>query len=396
MEQEARMRAGVTRRGSLGLAMGALAASAARAAPATGPGWGAVDQLAAKVVADRLTPGLSLYAMQRGEPIFMKGYGLANLETGTPVGPGSVFRIGSVGKHIVAAGIMKLAEQGKLSIDDPLARFVPDFPNAKNISLRQMMSHTAGLGNYNDFPSLAELRRAARPDYSDEAMLELLRARNPVIAAPGTRWAYSNTGYTLLGLIIGQVSGQPYGEFLKRVFFDPLGLKRTAVDEAAVVVPGRVSGYTPNDAAPSGFDNASYVSMSFPNAAGSIRSTPEEICRWHLALMNGQALSAASLEAMLTPARLRDGSLPMSAAGPGGAPPRPIEYGLGLWLRTDNGRRSFNHSGGMQGFTSHIRSFPAERISLAYVANTDSLGGVRKLPEAMMMLMAEAEKVALR
>jgi D-alanyl-D-alanine carboxypeptidase len=224
-------------------------------------------------------------------------------------------------------------------------------------------------------------------------LFDLMKATDPLfVAEPNTGWAYSNTAYVLLGLLIAKVSGKPCSEFYQQRLFGPAGLQDTAVDDAAFIAAQRASGYTPNPSAVKGFDNASFISMTFPGAAGSIRSTGEDLCRWHEALFGGRVINPNSLRQMLMPGRLGDGSKPLSlfAAGPisQGA---PINYGFGLSVDVFAGHPSIEHGGGINGFASQLRSFPSDKVTIALLTNTD---GNARLAERASALSAAATRLA--
>jgi CubicO group peptidase (beta-lactamase class C family) len=363
-----------TRRGALTLALGAIA-TAARAAETPSP-WAAVDAAATRLIADKASPGVSVSVMKAGRLVYSRGFGLANLETGTAAGPTSIYKIGSITKQFTAAALLSLQEQGKLSVDDPLSRFFPDFPRGGEITLRQMLTHTSGLGNYTNTAPPEAFIQEARLDYDAAALYKLMQGTKPLFAhEPGMVWDYSNTAYVLLGLIAEKVAGEPYGAFYKRRLFDRAGLVDTAVDDAAQVVARRAFGYTPRVGTPvgadaSGFDNASFISMTIPGGAGSMRSTSEDLCRWHVALFAGKIIGADSLRAMTTPNRLKDGSLPKAAEDG-----KPVEYGFGLGTNTIEGRRVIGHGGGINGFSSTLQTFQAEGASYAVLFNCD--GGAK-------------------
>lgn len=372
--------ANLTRRASLGLALGAVCAPAARAADSPG-GWDAVDRAARKLIADRASPGVSISVRRQGRFVYSKGFGLANLETDAPTTARSIYKIGSITKQFTAAAVLLLAEDGKLSIDDNLSRFFPDFPRSSEITLRQMLTHTSGMGNYTADETPQAFMQQARLDYDADALYRLMLKTNPLYPyEPGTVYAYSNTAYVLLGLIVEKVGGEPYGAFYKRRLFDPAGLADTAVDDAAQVVPRRSSGYSPREGADGQFENASFISMTIPGGAGSIRSTSEDLCLWHEALFGSRILKPASLQAMITPHRLADGRLPLEASEPG-APgdPKPIEYGFGLATVTMEGRRAIGHHGGINGFASGLETFPSGPVSFSILLNTD--GGSKLGPD---------------
>lgn len=393
----------ITRRAALTLALGAVG-TVARAAqaplPAASP-WAAVDAAAGALVTDHASPGVSVSVMKAGRLIYSRGFGLANLETATPATATSIYKIGSITKQFTAAALMSLQETGKLSVDDPLSRFFPDFPRGGEITLRQMLTHTSGLGNYTNTDTRQTFIQEARLDYDADALYRLMLQTKPLFAhEPGTVWDYSNTAYVLLGLIAQKAAAEPYGAFYKRRLFDRAGLVDTAVDDAAQVVVRRASGYTPHaggagagEADGAAFDNASFISMTIPGGAGSMRSTTEDLCRWHAALFGGRIVGAASLAEMTTPHRLNDGALPTEAPEPGAAgEATPVEYGFGLETSTIEGRRAIGHGGGINGFTSTLQTFPEESISLAVLINCD---GGAKLGADAKALRAAVAKAAL-
>lgn len=335
--------------------------SSARAAD-----WRAVEAAVQAPVDAGLTPGLQVALRRGGETMFSRGFGRANLETATPLTPASVLRVGSVTKQFTAAVMLQLQQEGRLSLDDALARYRPDIPRAQDLILRRMLNHTSGLGNYTDRPDRAELMQAARADRTTAQNVAEVVAHQPfMVYEPGRGWAYSNSAYILLGALIEQIDGRSLAETMKARLFDPLGLADTALDQAAQVVPNRASGYTPRP--DGGFDNAAYVSMSFPGAAGTLRSTCDDLCRWTEALHGGRVLNAGSLDQMLTPGRLIDGAPPLNRRG------RPRDYGLGLVV-TEHPRlgRVAMHDGDIMGFAAVVCRFLDADLSAAVAANCDA------------------------
>lgn len=381
----------LSRRKSMGGLLAALAAptlAAAKAAKTAGP-WASVEAAAHRMVADRLVPGLQISVRKRGVTAFSRGFGQANIETATPMTPATVCRIGSVSKQFTAAGILLLVQDGKVSLDDPLSRFLPDFPNAERLTIRRLLSHTAGLGNYTETSPPELVWQIARTDRDMAQMLEIMRATGAkLIFEPGADYRYSNTGFVLLGAVIEKASGQTYRDFLQARLFTRLGLAHTAVDDAAEVVPNRASGYTDEPKAPSGFANASFTSMTYPGGAGALRSTCEDLCAWHEALLGGKALQPAMLKAMLTPITLNDGSLPVQTNRKGER--TPVRYGFGIGVGPVDGREAVSHGGSIQGFGSFLETLPAERVTMALIINSD---GGAKAPASFGPSWAEMQKV---
>jgi len=380
----------LSRRSAL-MALIAASASAAEVRPSkakTTAGWDSVGAMAANAVADKVVPGIAICVRRGGKTIFEGGYGAANIEAGTPMRPDTVCRVGSVTKQFTAAAVLLLAQDGKLRLDDPLSRFLPTFPRAADITLDRMLTHTSGLADYIQAGSRAEVFRFFRTDLSNAQMLDYLtHLKTQMIFEPGTSWTYSSTGYVLLGIIIEQVTGQKLEQVFQERLFAPAGMAKTAVDHAQDVVPGRASGYTVNAKAASGFDNAAYVSMTVPSAAGNARSTVRDLCAWHEALLGGHILAPQSLKAMLTPARLSDGSFPKD--GHLGPALQPIRYGYGQSLLDLAGRPCVLHGGNIPGFLTDLRTYPDTGVTQAVIINTDGNPRSGELMDDLPLLIAK-------
>jgi CubicO group peptidase (beta-lactamase class C family) len=198
-----------------------------------------------------------------------------------------------VTKQFTAAAIMKLVEQGKIGLDDPLAKYVPDFDTGgRTVTIRQLLNHASGIPNYTN---LEFIKIAGKPDLTREDVLRLVSGK-PFDFQPGTGWQYSNTNYFLLGLIVEKLSGQSYADFLQRTFFGPLGLKRTRYD-SGTPVPDSAQGYSFNPADGT-LRKADPVNMVGPFAAGALASTAGDLLRWQIALTKGRAVSPASFQQM--------------------------------------------------------------------------------------------------
>lgn len=358
----------------VGLAASATAPAFAWGVPRSSR-WAAIEDKAQAMINDRLAPGLQICVTRRGSVVFSRAFGQANLETNTSMTPASDCRIGSITKQFTAAGILLLVQDGKLALDDSLGRFLPDFPHAERLSLRRMLNHTSGLGDYTETKPPDLFLQESRPDRTTAQLVDVMRkSSGTLIFEPGEKWGYSNTAYVLLGVVIEKVTGRPWAEFLTTRLFKPLGLTHTAIDDAAEVVLGRATGYSNDPKAPSGFDNASFVSMTYPGGAGAICSTAEDLCAWHAGLLGGRVLRPAMLAAMLTPAKLNDGSLPTMP----GDRLTPLRYGLGVVLEPIGGRAAVSHNGGIQGFTSYLSTLLEEQLTVATIINTD--GGAESPP----------------
>ena len=301
--------------------------------------------------------GISV-AVARGEEIlYSKAYGFADLEFAVAADEETMFRIGSVTKQFTAAAVLKLAEAGKLSVDDPLTRFLPDYPtherDGHEITLRHLLTHTAGVPNYTD--SGPKWMDVVARELTHEQMLALWQDQ-PLEFAPGERWRYSNSGYYLLGIVIEKASGMSYADYLRTEFFEPLQLARTRYDSNEEVLLNRAQGYAFGDGK---FWNDRLIGMSQPGAAGALISTARDLVRWQLALVSGRVVKPESYEEMTLPFLLNSGA--------------ETTYGMGLSFEKLSGRTCVSHGGGIFGFNSMLSYFPEAKLSIAVISNSEAL-----------------------
>ena len=310
-----------------------------------------MDSVANAAVAEHRTAGVSVAVVKNGRTVLAKGYGFADLENDVPATPETVYRIGSITKQFTSAAIMRLMEQGKLSLDDTLQKFLPNFPSQGNrVTVRHLLNHTSGIKSYTSLgPKWA---RVMRLDLVPDSLVALF-ANEPFDFKPGDRWMYDNSGYFLLGMIIEKLSGKPYGRYLQDEFFTPLGLKGTEYCDQAPLIRHRAQGYAPGP--DGGFINAEPLSMSQPYAAGSLCSTVTDLAAWALALSGGKVVSRASYQLMSTPGTLNDG--------------KPLTYGFGLGVGTLRGHRQVSHNGGINGFVSELHNYPDDSVVTVVLTN---------------------------
>lgn len=297
-------------------------------------------------------PGAAVIVVKNGEVVLRKGYGMANLELGIPVEPDMIFRLGSITKQFTAVATLMLIDEGKLSFDDPITKFIPDYPTqGQTITVEHLLTHTSGIKSYTGLP---EWRPLWRKDVSLKEMIDLFKNK-PMEFAPGEKWNYNNSGYVLLGEIIEKVSGMTYGDFVEKKIFAPLGMTQTFYDNTARIIPRRITGYT---RAGDKWVNADYLSMSWPHAAGALVSTVDDLAKWDAALYSGKLVRQESLKRAWTPYRLKNG--------------RSTKYGYG-WVMSDvAGIPSIEHGGGIHGFTTIGVRLPSEKIYVAILTNRDS------------------------
>ena len=309
-----------------------------------------VDQLLSQIFKPQ-EPGAAIIIAKDGKVIFRKGYGMANLELEVPVEPNMVFRLGSITKQFTAVAILMLMEQGKLSLNDPLTKFISDYPtHGQTITIEHLLTHTSGIKSYTEMPEWIKLWRK---DIKLPELIDIFKEQ-PMEFEPGTRWKYNNSGYILLGAIIEKVSGLSYEEFLKKNIFIPLGMKHTAYGHVRPIIPRRVPGYSRGK---HGIVNAAYLSMTQPYAAGALVSSVDDLLIWNEALLEGKLLKKKTLELAWTPYRLINGE--------------STGYGYGWFISDYKGTRIIEHGGGINGFSAYALSVPQNHLYVALLANSD-------------------------
>lgn len=294
-------------------------------------------------------PGVAVLVGREGKILFQGGFGSADLEKKTPINVETKFRIGSVTKQFTAAAILKLAEDGKLSLTDPLAKFFPAFPKGETITLHHLLTHTSGLHNYTDQPNFYG---SVTQPISPAALIASFQD-DPPDFAPGTNFRYCNSGYFLLGEIVAKASGQSYADYLRTTFFEPLGMKDTGVYVNASPPPGIARGYAVENGKTT---PALDWDMSRAGGAGAIYSTVGDLLRWTEALHGGRVVNAASLKAMTTPH-----PLPAGADG--------MNYGYGLVMSEKDHLPTIGHNGGLHGWSSNVMWFPQQKATFIALAN---------------------------
>jgi D-alanyl-D-alanine carboxypeptidase len=362
-----------------GFAFGVLAISAPAWSAGRGISHGVearIDAAAKQDVASGHVAGAAIAIIRDNKLVFARGYGHANLELAAPVSTRTVFRIGSLTKQFTAAGVLLLAEQGKLKIDDRLSLYLPDFPRANEVTLRDLLNHTSGIHNFTEGPVIDKI--SANGATVQELVTDIAGQSPLYDFEPGTGWWYSNSNYALLGAVIEKISGKSWGAFMKAEIFDRLGMADTAADDAVDIVPGRASGYSLVGGVAGKFRNADFTAMSVPYAAGALRSTVGDMARWNEALFGGKLLKSSSQKEMLAPGRLRNGAETQTAiAWPGGKafpPPAgyvPGPYAFGLDHHSENGRRIIGHDGSIAGYDSVMQTYVDEGLTIIVLTNTN-------------------------
>jgi D-alanyl-D-alanine carboxypeptidase len=328
------------------------AASGAQAAASLDPALAKhIDTDVQAVLQHTDTPGATIAIIKAGQLVYRHAYGLRDQQQRLPVTQDTWFEIGSITKQFTAAAILQLQEAGKLNIDDTLATYLPDAPHAKEITLRQMLSHTSGLPEYLDGPDVEQM--AVRP-----ATLEQLLARiqgKPLDFAPGSRWSYSNTGYVLLGRVIELLSHETYDHYIKTHLLDVAGMAHTyTLTDEAQLNPMAV-GYRHTDGK---LERAPTIHATVGRAAGDLVSTTSDLEKWNQALTSGKIISAADYALMST-------SVMTTEKG-------SADYGFGLFVDSVEDQPRVGHTGGSFGFTTANEYFPRQDVRIiAFTNNGD-------------------------
>ena len=325
-------------------------------------------------------PGLALLVRRGGRTVLARGRGRRDRRSNAAIDARTDFRLASVTKAFTATAVMLLVRDGRLRYDTPLTEVFPSFPAyGRGITIRHLLTHTSGLPDYEDLMAAAE--KAGAPPWTpdrqirDEEVLGLLRGAKAGRFAPGTSWAYSNSGYVLLGLVVARVSGRPFGEFLDRSVFRPLGMDRTLAYEAGKnEVPARAYGHEREGGALRERDQSA---TSATLGDGGVYSSLEDLAKWDEALRTSALLSPGAAKPALEPVTLADGTLPRWPAGAAGgdnlAPGEPVAYGFGWFLDPWRGRRRTWHHGETSGFRAVIERFPDEDLTVVVLANRGDL-----------------------
>ncbi len=327
-----------------------------------------VDCYVRAELARQRIPGMSVAVLRGDSVLLARGYGFANLEHRVPAADSTIYQSGSLGKQFTAAAVLTLAHEGKLGLDQPIRRYLPEGPAAwRGITVRHLLTHTSGIPDYTD--STVDYRR----DYT-EAQLVALAARLPLHFRPGATWSYSNTGYALLGFIVRRVSGTFYGDVLRERIFEPLGMRTARVISERDIVPNRAAGYELVEGGPK---NQEWVSPTLNTTAdGSLYLTVLDLAQWARGLNHARVPDSAGLAASWTPVRLNDGGT--------------YPYGFGWEVADQRSWLRIGHTGAWQGFRTSIQRYPEFGLTVIAMANLDAA-----LPQAITFGIAGILEPAL-
>jgi CubicO group peptidase (beta-lactamase class C family) len=318
-----------------------------------------VDSYVRARMAEQHIPGLALGVYREGKIVKAQGYGLSNVELNVRVKPETIFQSGSVGKQFTATAIMMLVEEGKIGLDDSLRKYFPGAPETwAPIKIKNLLSHTSGLSEYtDDVKGKPGSRINFREDYSEDSLVKIMETL-PIEFQPGEKWAYRNTNFVLLGVIIHKVTGQFYGDFLQERVFRPLGMSSTRVISESDIIPNRAAGYL---WVKGQLKNQEWVAPFFNTTAdGALYFNVLDLSKWDGALYTERLLKKSSLDRMWTVFPLNDGK------------PNRAHYGFAWFIHDVGGHRVIEHAGSWQGFQTYIARYVDDKLTVVVLTNLDA------------------------
>lgn len=328
-----------------------------------------IDSAAAEVLEKTGAPSASIAIVRDGRTVYLQAYGNARLEPKLPAEPGMRYAIGSVSKQFTAAAILLLQQDGKLSLDDKVAKYFPDLTGARDITIRQLLSHTSG---YQDYWPQDYLFPLMVDPVTPEGIMDRW-AKKPLDYQPGTKWQYSNTGYVIAGRIVEKVSGKPLFEFLQQRIFTPLQMTTARDFDREPLSAGSATGYTSFALGP-----PRAAVMSGPGwlfGAGELAMTAEDLARWNVSIIDRSLLSESSYRALETDTLLKSGV--------------GTRYGLGVDVELESQRRKLAHDGEVSGFTADNVIYPDDRTAIVVLVNQDASRATSQISEKLAGLVFE-------
>lgn len=319
---------------------------------------GRIDRIAQQVLEQTGVPSASVAVVQNGKLVYTHAYGSARLATATapalPATPEMRYSIGSISKQFTAAAILMLEEDGKLSIDDPVGKYVPGLTEGDKVTIRQILSHTSGYQDY--WPEDYVMTPMLQPE-SSQAILDTW-GKKPLDFEPGTQWQYSNTNFVIAGRIVETITGRPLMDFLVDRIFRPLGMKSVWNSDETKLTAVDATAYYRHALGP--LRVAPKEGRGWMFAAGELAMTAHDLALWDESLIAQKLLSAESYKTMFTEVKLKDG--------------KGTHYGLGVEVIDRNGHRSIEHSGEVSGFVSDNEVLVDDGIAVAVLTNQDAVG----------------------
>ena len=333
-----------------------------------------IDKLAADALVKTGVPSASLAIVKDARIVYLHAYGDARLDPRTPATPAMRYSIGSISKQFTASSILLLQEQGKLSLDDNVSKFLPSLTRANEVTIRQLLSHTSGYQDY--WPQDYVMPNMLQPTTAQQILDQW--ARKPLDFDPGTKWQYSNTNFVIAGLIVEKVSGMSLPTFLQQKIFQPLSMTSVLNTDQERLGDTDPTGYLRYALGPP--RPAPKEGKGWLFAAGELSMTAEDLAKWDISIMDQKLLRPASYREFSTDVLLKNGL--------------GTRYGLGVDVRNDAGHRSLSHGGEVSGFTSENVVFPDERVAIVVLTNLDAVDASGTIANAIAPLLLASDDPA--
>jgi len=330
-----------------------------------------IDQAVGDVLHKTGVPSASVAIVKDGQIAYLQAYGDARLEPRVPARPEMRYSIGSVSKQFTAVAILLLAEQGKLSLDDKVAKFVPDLTRANEVTIRQLLSHTSGYQDY--WPQDYVMPMMLEPVTADRILHGW--ARKPLDFDPGTKWQYSNTNYVIAGVVLEKASGMHVLDFLHKNIFDPLGMKSVTNTDEGKLGESDPTGYMRYALGP--LRAAPKEGKGWLFAAGELSMNAADLARWDISIMDQKILKPQSYKEFETEIVLKNGV--------------GTRYGLGLDVFSESGRRVLAHDGEVSGFSTQNTLFPEEHMAIVVLTNQDAVDAPEQIAQEVAPLLFGVE-----
>ncbi|HEV7858315.1 MAG TPA: serine hydrolase domain-containing protein [Pyrinomonadaceae bacterium] len=333
-----------------------------------------IDKIAVDALAQTGVPSASVAVVKNGQIVYLKAYGDARIEPRTSATPEMRYSIGSISKQFTATAILLLQEQGKLSLDDRVGKFIPDLTRANEVTIRQLLSHTSGYQDY--WPQDYVFPLMLQP-VTAQKILDMW-ARKPLDFDPGTKWQYSNTNYVIAGVIVEKASGMPLLQFLREKVFTPLEMKSVTNIDQEKLGETDPTGYLRYALGP--LRPAPKEGKGWLFAAGELAMPAQDLAKWDISIIEGKLLKPSSYREFETEVLLKNGV--------------GTRYGLGVDVGTEAGHRALSHGGEVSGFTAENIVFPDERVAVAVLTNQDAAGAAGRIAHSIAPLLLATDDPA--
>jgi len=309
-----------------------------------------IDSLISVTFKDKEGPGSVFMVAQKGKVIYQKAFGRANLELGVNLSTENVFQLGSMTKQFTAVAIMMLEQEGKLAVQDPISKYIANYPSGDKITVHHLLTHTSGIKDFTKMKSLSDI---AQREMTPKMMVDFFK-NEPVDFAPGDKFDYNNSGYVVLGYLIELVSGEKYEDFIKKHIFEPVGMSQSYYASDKEVILNRAYGYQKKA---NNYVNKTNINFSVPFASGSLMSTLADLLKWQNALNQYKLLNVKETEKLFKTYRLNNGEA--------------FTYGYGWHIKEINGMPDREHGGSIFGFKTMGVYIPGQDIYVVGLSNCD-------------------------